>query len=377
VIWGAEGQEPATVEEAQEILRAAFAGKQRVAFAGGCTRLGIGPAPRAVQIVLRSSKLSKILEYAASDQVVVAEAGVTLAQLQAELGKNGQRLAMDPAQPEKQTLGGIIASNAFGPLRTRHGSVRDLIIGVSILRADGVRAKGGGKVVKTVAGFDLPKLMCGSLGTLGFIATCTFRVHPVPEATQTLVSQGLSALEVNAAAAAMRAQQLEPGALIATRTAPGRFDLAVRFEGFGKGVEQQVKKAQGIARLAVADDRAWSEHAALLSAGPTRLKISALPTQLSKVDSALPQGRLGWYPLLGLGFVAGDIGVDAIAAARAALFGGSLVVEEAPAALASDPRAETIAAWGPAPAGLALHQAVKNRFDPQGLLAPGRFIGGI
>jgi len=166
----------------------------------------------------------------------------------------------------------------------------------------------------------------------------------------------------------MRAQQLEPGALIATRTAPGRFDLAVRFEGFGKGVEQQVKKARGIAGLVIVDDQAWREHAALLSAGPTRLKISALPTQLSKVDSALPQGRLGWYPLLGLGFVAGDIGVDAIAAARAALAGGSLVVEEAPAA---------VDAWGAAPAGLALHQAVKNRFDPQGLLAPGRFIGGI
>jgi glycolate oxidase FAD binding subunit len=366
VIWGVEPTEPASIEEAQELLREAFHGKRRVAFAGGCTRLGLGPAPK-VQTVLRSTKLSKIVEYAPSDQVVVTESGVTLLQLQRELGKNGQRLAMDPPQPEKQTIGGIIASNAFGPLRTRYGSVRDLIIGVVIVRADGVRAKGGGKVVKTVAGFDLPKLMCGSLGTLGFIVHGIFRVHPIPESTKTLTSTGLSSAEVNAAAAAMRAQQLEPAALLASRTSPGRFDLSVRFEGFGRGVEQQAKKALSIANLAPADDQVWAAHAALLCGGPVRVKISALPTWLAKVDAALPQGKLDFYPMLGLGFVAGELTAEAVNGARTALNGSHIVVEDG----------AHLDAWGPPPSAIALHGAMKNRFDPQGLLAPGRFIGGI
>src|SRR5260370_34191881 len=109
-----------------------------------------------------------------------------LAALQRELSKTGQRLALDAPFAERAPLGGIIAANSFGPLRARYGSVRDLIIGVSIFRADGTAAKGGGKVVKTVAGFDLPKLMCGSYGTLGMIATATFRVHPLPDAQATL-----------------------------------------------------------------------------------------------------------------------------------------------------------------------------------------------
>jgi glycolate oxidase FAD binding subunit len=372
VIWGVEPQEPATVEEAQELLRAAHRGKKRVAFAGGGTRLGLGPKPVGVELVLGTRKLSRIIEYAPSDQVVVAEAGVTLGQLQAELSKNGQRLALDPALPEKQTLGGIVASNAFGPLRTRYGSVRDLIIGVSMVRIDGVRAKGGGKVVKTVAGFDLPKLMCGSLGTLGLIATTIFRVHPLPESVRTVASPGLTAAEVNAVAAALRAQQLEPSSMIATRRAPGRFDVSVRFEGFARGVEQQVKKASAIGKLTPTGDGIWDEHAALLSGGPVRLKVAALPTALGKVDAALPQGQLDWHPLLGLGFVVGDLGADAIVSARSALAGGSVVVEEAPAAAAG-----SFDAWGPAPSALAVHKAVKDRFDPQGLLAPGRFIGGI
>src|SRR5207237_3703045 len=114
--------------------------------------------------------------------------------------------------PAQATLGGIVAANSFGPLRTRYGSVRDLIIGVSILRAYGTRAKGGGKVVKTVAGFDLPKLICGSYGTLAFIATATFRVHPLPESTLTLRARAGNPVEM---VRRVRALQVEPAAMLA------------------------------------------------------------------------------------------------------------------------------------------------------------------
>src|SRR5438045_4587265 len=169
------------------------------------------PGP-PVETEISTARLDRVVEYTPADQVVTVECGVTLAHLQGELAKNGQRLALDPAQPEKATLGGIVAANSFGPLRTRFGSVRDLIIGVSVVRADGIRAKGGGKVVKTVAGFDLPKLMCGSWGTLAFIATVTFRVHPLPEESVTLCASGGDPLEM---VRRVRALQLEPVAMIA------------------------------------------------------------------------------------------------------------------------------------------------------------------
>ena len=223
--------EPSSIEEAQAVLRSGA----RFCLAGGGTAVAAQPGVD----VLRTGRLNRILDYNALDQVVTVEAGVTLAALQRELAAKGQRLALDPPLPARATLGGIIAANSFGPLRARYGSVRDLIIGISILRADGTQAKGGGKVVKTVAGFDLPKLFCGSFGTLGLIVTATFRVHPLAEAAQDVVRRGLDAAGVVAAVAQLRAGQFEPAAVVATRVAGGLYDFAVRFEGFAAGVAQQ------------------------------------------------------------------------------------------------------------------------------------------
>jgi len=181
---------PGSIEEAQALLAE---GGRQVLFVGGGTALPPGPP---VDLEISSEKLDRVIEYEPADQVVIVECGLRLAALQRELAKHGQRLALDPPQPDKATLGGIVAANSFGPLRTRFGSVRDLIIGVSVVRADGTRAKGGGKVVKTVAGFDLPKLMCGSWGTLAFIATVTFRVHPLPEEAVTLCARGADPMEL-------------------------------------------------------------------------------------------------------------------------------------------------------------------------------------
>lgn len=337
---------PASIDEAQALLAGATGS---IAFQGGGTA---GGAPRA-ESVIHTSGLNRIIEYAHSDQVVTAECGVTLAQLQDTLAKHGQRLAIDVPQPDRATLGGIVAASSFGPLRTRYGSVRDLIIGVSILRADGTRAKGGGKVVKTVAGFDLPKLMCGSRGTLGLVATVTFRVHPLPEQVVTVAARGLAAAAVVELARKVRAQQLEPAAMLATRGASG-WDVALRFEGFKAGVVQQREKVR---ELDDASDSLWAEH--LASRGAVR--FAALPTQLLQVEAAFDtNARVSWYPMLGLGFA----NIEAIEPARrsiAALGGWLLAPGD----------------WGPAPASLPLHKAVKARFDPQGILAPGSFAGGI
>ena len=379
---------PGTVAECAEVMTMAAREQLRLGFIGGGTALELGAAPAGLDAVVRTERLARIVEYAPADMVVVAEAGVTLAALQAEVGAHGQRLALDAPAPERATIGGLVATGAFGPLRARYGGVRDLIIGVTLVRADGEVARGGGKVVKNVAGFDLPKVACGSLGTLGLVATAAFRLHPLPEATATVLVPGLGAEAIVALLAAARAAQLEPASVVALGTAD-RFDLGVRFEGFGQGVAQQVTRmvelagAAGATPAQLTDEAAatfWRRHDAIRAAAPLRVRVAALPTRFPAVAARLVGlGELAWYATLGLGFAGGTVGdvaatATAVTAARAALVaeGGSLVIEAAPPALraAVDP-------WGPPPPSFAIMERLKQRFDPEGRLNPGRFVGGL
>ena len=336
---------PASIEEAQALLAQ---GGRSVLFVGGGTAMPPGPP---ADVEMSTTRLNRIVEYAPADQVVVVESGVTLAQLQGELAKNGQRLALDPEQPDKATIGGIVAASSFGPLRTRYGSVRDLIIGVSVVRADGTRAKGGGKVVKTVAGFDLPKLMCGSYGTLAFIATATFRVHPLPEQTLSLRARGADPV---ALVRRVRAQQLEPAAMLALGEGAG-WDVYFRFEGFGAGVRAQRDKLREL------EECEWPPPAS----GAVRIRFAALPTQAAEVAKALAplRARLLWLPTVGIGWgFSPALDRAAVQSARRALeaIGGWLIAP---------------GDWGAPPAAAEVHRAVKRQFDPGGVLGPGRFIG--
>src|ERR687898_581885 len=172
---------PGSVEEASQVLRAAAEDGLAVVFAGGASKLRLGNPPERADLLVSSERLDQVLEHAAGDLVVRAQAGVRLADLQAALAPAGQWLALDPPEPGS-TLGGVVAANASGPRRLRYGTVRDLIIGITVVLADGTVARAGGKVVKNVAGYDLAKLFCGSLGTLGMIAEVIFRLHPLPAA---------------------------------------------------------------------------------------------------------------------------------------------------------------------------------------------------
>jgi glycolate oxidase FAD binding subunit len=282
--------------------------------------------------------------------------------------------------------------------------VRDLVIGLSFVRADGARVRGGGKVVKNVAGFDLPKLMAGSLGTLGLITTVTFRLHPKPEASATVLFAGVDAPGARALMSAARAAQLEldAAAVLVGRTDGGDgVELGVRFEGFAPAVTEQCRRLveigaklghDGVAADGPGGARFWARHdGARAAPAELRAKVALLPADPAAADvfgrlrGALARARSVFYPTLGLGFVAGDVAsAEAVAAAvaeargRLAATGGTVVVEAAPASVRA-----RLDVWGAPPSArdghssLPLMRAVKERLDPERRLAPGRFVGGI
>ena len=387
--------EPATVTEAAEALAACARDRLRVVFVGGGTDLELGYPPTGVDVVLRTTRLARVVEHAPSDQIAVVEAGLTIAELQRRLAPHGQRLALDPPLEDRATIGGVAAANAFGPRRHRFGATRDLVVGMTFVRADGVVAKGGGKVVKNVAGFDVPRLLVGSLGTLALIATVTVRLHPLPEADSTVLVPGLGAADARAMISSLLSAQLEPTALAAVLEEE-RLSLAVRFEGFGPGVAEQRDRLLAVAEslrqsAAPLDDGAgrafWSRHDAIRSQGDLRTKIAAPPAALAEVVRSALQplvrgvraGAAVLYPTLGIAFSSGEVtdpsaAGSAVAAARAGLspLGGTLVVTAAPSAVRA-----SVDVWGPPPPSIAVMRRVKDELDPDHRLGPGRFVGGI
>ena len=387
--------EPVTVVDAVEVVRESARDGKSLAFVGGGTDLGIGAPPSRLDAVLRTGRLNRLIDYAPSDQVVVVEAGITLSALQRALAEHGQQLALDPPLPELATVGGIIAANAFGPRRARYGSVRDLLIGCSFVRADGTLARGGGKVVKNVAGFDLPKLLTGSLGTLGLIVTANFRLHPLPEDSSTVLISPLDGKRVRELMVRIRDEQLEPTSLVALTTDGTRFEVGVRFEGFAAGVRDQRERLAALWRSqtgcevldAVSAEMFWDRHDSLRTGGTLRAKLAALPAAIEGIARDLLPPMLAmlqdpgfvWHATLGLGFISGVAGApEPIAAqigrARQALGrgGGSLTILAAPAQVR-----DRVDVWGNPPAAISLMRSVKGRLDPEGRFNAGRFVGGI
>ena len=384
---------PESVEEAADMLRARAAFDTAFSFVGGGTDSGLGYEPERLDALLDTKRLNRIVDYAPADMVVAVEAGMTLGALQAELAPHRQRLALDPAWPENATLGGLLATNASGPRRTRYGTLRDLIVGITIVRADGTVARGGGKVVKNVAGFDLPKLMVGSLGTLALIVRATFRLHPQPECERWYEATGLTPEAVRAVCRELIARRLEPAAVVA-RYEPGAasYSLTVLFEGFAAAVDAQgwawldLARACGVRAdnpgpqgVPVRDETAHPQ-------GPLRLRISAPAAAFVEIDRDVVaplrerlRGEAVAYPLAGTFLLGGRVReVEGFAAAltraRTACesLGGNVVVAEMDAGL----RAE-IDPFGALPAAFPIMRRLKERFDPDRRFNRGRFLGRL
>lgn len=293
--------EPRTVGEAAGLLASAARQGARVSIEreGG-------------DIVLSTRSLDRVLEHEAGDLTATVEAGIRLSRLNERLAAAGQMLALDP--PGDPTVGACLAGNLSGPRRHRYGAPRDLVLGVTVVLADGTVANAGGKVVKNVAGYDLGKLFCGSEGRLGLIARVSVRLHPLPAAARSHVLQVTSSADARAAWQALHRSTLSPSAVDLLWKGPGS-RLAVLFEGTERAVTAQASAA---ARLLGGEEaapelwdvsRGWQARARGRTSFPPRgleQTLEALPEALVRpgVGSAFSMAPVSGEPERGAGELA-------------------------------------------------------------------------
>ena len=382
--------EPGTPAELGRVLACASSAGLAVVPRGGGTKIGWGSPPRRADLVLSTARLDRVLEHAWADMTATAQAGCTVARLQRTLAEHGQRLALDPLWPERATIGGILATDDSGALRARFGSLRDLIIGATVALADGTLAKSGGKVVKNVAGYDLPKLMTGSLGTLGVITEAVFRLHPLPHETRSLSFTAPCFEALCALADKIRDSRLAYSCLQLRSDSSGMTFLDVAFEGTRAGLDAQEKQLLQMAGNATVADSSecWNAREALWREGDSKVvaSFSVLPTELAgfcaTLEEAAARASAAWKvaaQAIGAGQVSMEAtGEDALLAvletlrAHASTLGGTLVVLRCSRGLKS-----RFSVWGSPGDSLALMRHVKQQLDPAGILNPGRFVGGI
>jgi glycolate oxidase FAD binding subunit len=382
---------PASTEEAASVLRSAAADGLAVVPRGSGSRLDWGRPPSRCDLILDLSRMDQVLEHAAGDLVARVQAGARMGHVAEVLAQAGQRISLDV--PASATVGGVIADGLAGPLRLRFGTPRDLVIGITVVRADGVIAHSGGRVVKNVAGYDLAKLLAGSRGTLAVITEATFRLHPLPAAREWIVAtlprapapalrgsdESSTPLEgqrcdIDAlgdlVAAAANSSLLPSAVEIHRPEAGGAVSVGVLIEGTALGVDS---RAEAMASL-LGDGVRRSEWKMPVTGTAVRVSfwVSALDAVLAAVDGAAAEA--GVRPAVGGSAGAGvlDVWFDGdpgafVAALRARLAGkrGSVTV---------------LTPWdgdvlGDVP-GLALMRAVKDQFDPGHVLAPGRIAEG-
>jgi glycolate oxidase FAD binding subunit len=414
---------PASTDEAAAVLRAAAEHDLAVVPRGGGSRLGWGTPPSRCDLLVDMTRMDAVVEHAAGDLVARLQAGARMGDVAAVLADAGQEIALDV--PAGATAGGIVASGLAGPRRLRYGSPRDLLIGITIVRADGTVARSGGKVVKNVAGYDLGKLFAGSAGTLGLITEVTFRLHPLPAARAFVTAEFAAASSASDAVAAAANSALTASAVELSRPSPDApLRVAVLLEGSADGV---AARAQGMADLlgSAAPDAAAEVADAAPSwwpgppkAGPGTLVrvsfwVSALRQVLDTVEAAAR--KTGVSPAIAGSAGAGVLYVRFSSGTRGGSGGQGERGAGAPRAESPPPRAGRVAETpagriagfvgalrdsldherggvvvltaqaevraalagrggmaGRVP-GLSLMRAVKDQFDPGHRMSPGRF----
>jgi glycolate oxidase FAD binding subunit len=383
--------EPIDEQQLATVLRLANEANLAVIPRGSGTKLSWGNSPARANVILSTARLDKIIEHAWADLTVSVEAGCTIQKLQSALAQHGQRLALDPLWPAQATIGGVLSTNDSGSLRLRFGALRDLIIGVTLALPDGTLASSGGKVVKNVAGYDLPKLATGALGTLAVITRAIFRLHPLPRNAKTLAISGCTLEETQRLILAVQDSKLAHTALQARIAQDVEPVVDILFEGTEAGIAAQEAQLRDLARPATATDAPpsiWNASQELWnSANSTSLavaKITTLPASISRTIETVQRAansRNAYWKLTmeatGIGWLHLDASPENLHAALSDLrfdlehAGGSLAAFHHPADM------QSMDAWGTPSDALPLIRAVKKQFDPKNTLNPGRFVGGI
>ena len=383
--------EPGSVEETSELMKLASREGLVVSPRGSGTKMHLGDPPASLDLIVSTARMNEIIEHVPGDQVVRVQAGIRLQDLQEQLSGSDQMLAIDPPEREA-TIGGIIAANASGPRRYRYGTIRDLIIGITVVLHDGTVAKAGSKVVKNVAGYDLSKLFTGSLGTLGIIVTANFRLHPITQVSRTIAVEVESPEAAAGATQAVMRSQVEQTAVELNYGEDARL-LTVLLESIPAGIEEKVEAASfllnpfGEVRILSGEETghlgpstaAEDEAVIKLSAPPADL-ADVLGTVLGAAERrGLDQPRITGHAASGVTFV-GFSGGDEDA--RAGFVeelreiwlrrGGSVTLQKAPLSLKN-----RVGAWDQGGDYLGLIRRVKEKFDPRGGMNPGRFVGGV
>ena len=385
---------PQSENELAQAMAYAYRNNERVIACGNGSKLGWGKSAKT-QLVISTARLNHLIEHAVGDLTVTVEAGMKFAEVQNILAAANQFIALDPAYPEDATIGGIIATADAGSWRQRYGGVRDMILGLTFIRADGEIAKAGGRVVKNVAGYDLMKLFTGSYGTLGIISQVTLRVYPLPKASATVVLTG-DKEGIATANKTLLASALTPTAIdlispqLVTQLGIGEgMGLIVRFQSVAESIQQQsarlieVGEHLGLHCLTYSDDG----EANLWKKLPENLW---LPTQSSAIICKIGVKPSEAVALLGdeiasssaMGVIHASSGLGILRLEKPEMIpqirnfceskGGFLSILEAPATVK-----EKLDVWGYKGNALDLMVKIKQQFDPKNLLNAGRFVGEI
>lgn len=401
---------PASVQEIQEVLQFASKKDLSVMPAGAGTKLGIGNLPEKVDIVLATTCLNSVVEYEPADLTVTVEVGIRLAALQAVLAQHRQYLALDPPYADRCTLGGIVATNASGSLRLRHGAARNQVLGLRVVHANGTVVKSGGKVVKNVAGYDLNKLYIGAFGTLGIITEVTLKLSPIPAHGAILVADFQNVQGAFDTGLSIIGSQILPmfvnlsinSDFVGTATDTKRPTLVVGFGGDPETVAWQLAECRGIMEQNGALGVTITEGESRVHLQEVIREFPATDTDTERVIAKLNLKRTdiaqftaqvmdaSWardvqiMVLLGSGIlylsmpVTSHTDFEMLANTLTQLrqsameARGNLIVEAAPPELK-----QHIDVWGTIGDTLGLMKQVKDRFDAGRLLNPGRFVSGI
>ncbi len=395
---------PADLDSLREVVRDQVAAGEAIYPQGGGTALDYGGIPARPGVAVDTRSLDRLIDYPAADMTITIEAGMTLAALRSILDGQGQRLLIDAPNPDRATLGAIYATNTSGPRRFGWGRPRDQIIGVAFVTSDGALVHGGGRVVKNVAGYDFPRLLTGSMGTLGVLAQLTLKVRPKPEATAiawvpmpdpSAIADRLDALNTSSTRPVAIELLNAPAAAVVGRLAgvglPAEAPaLVVGFEDNADSVRWQLERLGaevGVTdRTIVEGESARSLWDALTAfqaeaPGPLSFVANVRPSSVATMVQSLDPSRWAAQAHAGNGIVRAHALGDwtsneaeaAIAPlrARAVQDGGNLILSRCPTDWKTRLRV-----WGEPRADWAIAERIRAALDPHQSMNPGRFVVG-